>query len=132
MVCSTCNANYFLNASNLCYPYCGDGVINNGEVCDNTDYSSHCCASNCLSFNQGYMINAGGIPNATCTSNCCIDPSDGIVASGTEQCDDGNAASGDGCAGNTIESGWSCSLNATGGSVCTRTPANTTTDSNLT
>lgn len=135
MDCTVCNSGYTLSGV-TCSADCPNGVLNVGETCDNTDFSNQCCASNCLSYNLGYFLNPTGIPNATCQANCCYNPSDGIVATGTEQCDDGNTVSGDGCFNNLIESGWQCSLNATGGSVCTLIPAtvstNTTTYVNIT
>jgi cysteine-rich repeat protein len=58
----------------------------------------------------------GGLPNrarlqrlVSCTSKC----GDGIVLN--EACDDGNAASGDGCSSNcTVEAGWTCTQPALG------------------
>jgi fibro-slime domain-containing protein len=57
------------------------------------------------------------IPDAGDTARC----GDGVLRSGVEACDDGNASGGDGCSADctSIESGWTC---ATAGQPCTRQP----------
>ena len=57
------------------FPPCGDGVLNPGEQCDDSN-----------------VIDGDG-----CDSNCTLtDCLNGIVTAG-EQCDDGNTVTGDGC-----------------------------------
>jgi fibro-slime domain-containing protein len=65
-------------------PYCGDGVVSNGEQCD-----------------EGV---ANGTGYGHCTAGCKLGPrcGDGLLQSPPEQCDDGlnNGASGDKCNAN--------------------------------
>jgi len=71
--------------------YCGDGILDDGEACDdgnNTD--SDGCSANC----------AIEPPPPPPPCSCC---GDGTV-NGSEQCDDGNHVDGDGCSSTcTIE-----------------------------
>jgi cysteine-rich repeat protein len=69
-------------------PYCGDGIVDPGEECDdgNTDDCDG-CSNHC-----------------TLVTGC----GDGVVC-GAEQCDDGNITSCDGCSSTcTIEQGFRC------------------------
>jgi cysteine-rich repeat protein len=69
-------------------PYCGDGIVDPGEACD--DGNTNDCD--------------------TCTNRCTLVTGcgDGVVC-GTEQCDDGNPSSCDGCSATcTLESGFRC------------------------
>jgi len=85
---------------------CNDGTLESPEVCESGnlngqtcvtqgyDGGSLSCAGNCLSYNYG-----------SCTSTC----GNGVI-SGSEQCDDGDTSSGDGCSAIcTVESGYTCS-----------------------
>jgi len=82
-------------------PYCGDGIVDLGEQCDdgNTDNCDG-CSNNC-----------------TLVTGC----GDGVVC-GNEECDDGNTNSCDGCSSScTIESGYRCGdgiLNQSCGEQC--------------
>ena len=43
---------------------------------------------------------------------CYTDPADGVIVSGTDECDDGNRLSGDGCSSTgMVEWGWECFIN---------------------
>jgi TolB protein len=57
--------------------YCGDGIPNNGEQCDD----------------------GNGIPGDGCENNCTNTPvcGNGILEPPVEECDDGNTNNGDGC-----------------------------------
>jgi len=69
-------------------PYCGDGIVDPGEQCD-----------------DGNTNNCDGCSNACTLVTGC---GDGVVC-GTEQCDDGNTTSCDGCSATcTIEQGFRC------------------------
>ncbi len=57
-------------------PLCGNGVINPGEACDDSN------------------VKDGDGCTAQCKKNIC---GDGIIWVGKEECDDGNVQSGDGC-----------------------------------
>ena len=73
-------------------PYCGDGVVSNGEQCDDGAQNG-----------SGY---------GHCQATCTLGPRCGdgtIQALAGEQCDDGNAGSGDGCSATCqIEAGYVC------------------------
>ena len=94
---------------------CGDGMVTGGEDCDGADLNGATCIS--LGFVGGAL---------SCTGNCgfdttgCITPvcGDGIITAAIgEQCDDNNAASGDGCnVACQVENGW----------ICTGTPSTCT------
>jgi cysteine-rich repeat protein len=69
-------------------PYCGDGIVDPGEQCD-----------------DGSLNGTPGHCDSNCTQPGC---GNGIVDPG-EQCDDGNTTSCDGCSSTcTIEVGWRC------------------------
>jgi cysteine-rich repeat protein len=69
-------------------PYCGDGVLDPGEQCD-----------------DGNTNNCDGCSNACTLITGC---GDGVVC-GAEQCDDGNTTSCDGCSATcSIEHGFRC------------------------
>jgi fibro-slime domain-containing protein len=94
---------------------CGNGHIDPGEQCDDSNtMAGDGCSSTCQ-VEPGYTCpNRNGV-GGTCiplTSNVC---GDGIVA-GTEQCDDGNTTSGDGCSSTCmLEAGYTC---PTAGAPC--------------
>ncbi len=82
-------------------PYCGDGITDPGEACDDGNTNDcDACSNSC-----------------TPVTGC----GDGVVC-GIEECDDGNAGSCDGCsAACTIEVGYRCgdgTVNAACGEAC--------------
>ncbi len=86
---------------------CGDGIVESGEQCDDSNATSgDGCSSTCQS-ERGFVCPTPG-------SACVADPAslcgDGIIeTSAGEQCDDGNSKPGDGCSGACqLEPGWSC------------------------
>jgi len=88
--------------------YCGDGILDPGEACDDHnktsgDGCSVLCQVECFSLCGS--ICGPPTPCIRVPSRC----GDGRLDDG-EACDDGNAASGDGCVDlcNTIAIGWSC------------------------
>ena len=85
--------------------YCGDGVKDAEEDCDDGDaYNNNGCTNACT-------IEAGFVCTGDSPSVCDETPScgDGNIAVGFEACDDGNTNDGDGCDANcTIEVGYSC------------------------
>lgn len=83
---------------------CGNGYIDNGETCDDSNaVDGDGCSAQCQ-IDQGYQC--FGEPSV-CLSTC----GDGLIAPGAgEECDDGNAADGDGCSKVCkIEPGFLCS-----------------------
>lgn len=98
---------------------CGDGVrALPAEGCDDGNSASgDGCGADC-EVEEGFTcshtaIDGDQAPDTTCESVC----GDGRRL-GTELCDDGNANSGDGCAGCGIEDGWGCDGPQGGLSVC--------------
>jgi fibro-slime domain-containing protein len=87
--------------------FCGDGVIQPGEQCDdgNTASGDGCSAS--CQIETGFVCPT---PGQLCTST--IKCGDGKL-DGSEQCDDGNTTSGDGCSATCqIEPGFACTASA--------------------
>jgi cysteine-rich repeat protein len=86
--------------------YCGNGIVEPGEFCDdgNTldgDGCSATCRAGCgdglLQPTQGEYCDFG-IPNSGCSEDCLRGCGDGALQPGLgEVCDDGNLNSGDGC-----------------------------------
>jgi cysteine-rich repeat protein len=78
----------------LCFPICGDGLINGDEECDDNNTNNwDGCTSNCK-FQVGY--NCSEEPSLC--SPICGD--ERIV--GDEECDDGNTINGDGCSSECV------------------------------
>ncbi len=95
--------------------FCGDGVIEMGETCDDgNSVPSDGCSGICQ-IERGYTCPT---PGQACvyTVSC----GDGVIE-GNEACDDGNTTSGDGCSSTCqVETGYSCS---TPGEACTASQA---------
>ncbi len=104
---------------------CGDNVTDSGELCDDGNLiagdgcSSTCqlegCGNGVVTFpelcddgdnNRNDACPDG--PGGTCQPAACGDGSVYNQGAGTETCDDGNLAAGDGCNGCAQEPGWSC------------------------
>lgn len=84
--------------------YCGNGVIDGNEQCDDGNTVSGDGCSRSCQVEASCSCPAPGQP-CTCNSLC----GNGIVTA-NENCDDGNMVSGDGCSADcqTVELGWSC------------------------
>ncbi len=94
-------------------------------ICDVATTTCVQCASN-LDCDDGNACTTDTCASATCTrtpvvdgtacgtgrcggGSCVIACGDGIVSMATEQCDDGNTSSMDGCSSScSVETGWSC------------------------
>ena len=64
------------------------------------------CTTTCLVENGFYC----GQPSGNSQPSVCAAVCGDKILAGTEQCDDGNTQSGDGCSSTcTFEAGWSCS-----------------------
>ncbi|WP_083682736.1 DUF4215 domain-containing protein [Archangium sp. Cb G35] len=108
-------------APSACRTTCGDGIVAGTEVCDDGNLSGgDTCSPRCL-WDVGQACTASGVCDGVCnpTTNTCALTNvcgNGFVE-GSESCDDGNTASGDGC-GSTCasEPGSSCYGNAP--SIC--------------
>ncbi|CAE7214372.1 psiR [Symbiodinium sp. CCMP2592] len=84
-------------AASACSPTCGDGLLNGEEECDGS-YSP-------LPGNT----TEPPVPCSRCRL-LAVDVCGDFRRGPTEQCDDGNNASGDGCSSSCdVETGWSCS-----------------------
>ncbi|MDY0004863.1 MAG: hypothetical protein RBU30_26430, partial [Polyangia bacterium] len=116
--CSDNDDSTGLNNNNITRPFCGDGVVDDAEECDqgedNSDTEPDRCRTGCTSPSCGDQVvdtghgeecddgpaNSDSLPNA-CRSDCrAAHCGDGVVDPGRgETCDDGNTVSGDGCDG---------------------------------
>ncbi|MBX3025716.1 DUF4215 domain-containing protein [bacterium] len=85
-----------------CGSECPDGILQNGESCDDGNTNDNDgCSSHC-SIEGGWSCS--GQPSV-CTQQC----GNGVLDAG-ESCDDGGTANGDGCSsGCLVESGYECS-----------------------
>jgi len=85
-------------------PHCGDGVLDDDEVCDDANRDNDDgCQGNCLLAAPGFSCNP---PGKLCHE--LVVCGDSIVGS-SEQCDDGNAVADDGCSATCkFETGWKC------------------------
>lgn len=85
-------------------PYCGDGIQQANEVCDDGNAESgDGCTGTCDAVEEGFGCLTPGEP---CFSTIVC--GDGTI-SGAETCDDGNPDGGDGCSATcTVEPGWIC------------------------
>ncbi|QSQ13154.1 DUF4215 domain-containing protein [Myxococcus landrumensis] len=113
-VCATEPGYSCSGAPSACNTTCGDGVVAGAEVCDDGNLQSgDTCSPRCL-WENGQACNASGV----CESGTCNPHSDLCVTAnicgngmldGSEQCDDANTTSGDGCTATcTIETGYTC------------------------
>lgn len=124
--------------SGCVYPFCGDGIVNGSEQCDDGNTSNgDGCSSSCSTETPPASCGNGSIDsgencddyNSTggdgCSSSCHVESGfscpfagfactticgDSIIV-GSEACDDGNTNFGDGCDAScgSVESGYSCS-----------------------
>lgn len=85
-----------------------------GEICDDGDLiSTTKCLGDCSGPAPGYTCSGGSTTTPkTCTETC----GEGIKTA-SEQCDDGNLVTGDGCYLCQVESGWTCNT-ASNPSTC--------------
>jgi fibro-slime domain-containing protein len=94
---------------------CGNGKIDPGEACDDGNTTSGDGCSSTCTVEAGYTcpnVGGSGGPCVKAKPNTC---GDGILG-GTEQCDDGNTTSGDGCSSTCkVEAGYTC---PTPGAAC--------------
>ena len=85
------------------FPVCGNGVIQSGETCDDSNTASGDGCSNLCAVEQGYACT--GTPSVCTIISVC---GDGAIT-GSETCDDANTTAGDGCnASCAPESGYAC------------------------
>ncbi|MDD4628931.1 MAG: DUF4215 domain-containing protein, partial [Candidatus Peribacteraceae bacterium] len=83
---------------------CGNGLITQGEQCDDANGTNGDGCSAACTKETGWYCNAA-VPSV-CSPFC----GDGIVLAGREPCDDKNFLNGDGCSASCQrEPGWTCS-----------------------
>jgi fibro-slime domain-containing protein len=98
-------------------PFCGNGVIETGEVCDDGNSRPADGCSGVCTVEPNFTCPAAG--QACVSSIVCGD----AKISGNEACDDSNATGGDGCsAACQVEMGYACK---TAGAACEMVPENT-------
>jgi fibro-slime domain-containing protein len=102
---SSCDGNCSSSADSGLLGYCGDGVIESGEQCDDgNSVPGDGCSGTCQ-IEPGYTCPTQGKP---CVLTVTLTCGDGKIE-GNEACDDGNTVSGDGCSSTcTVESGYTC------------------------
>ncbi len=109
---STCQVEpgWYCSSVGACFALlCGDGIIAGAEECDDGNQRSNDGCSMSLIPEEQCQIESGwtcsGAGSGSCRSIC----GDGIISI-TEDCDDNNYFSGDGCSSSCfIERAWSCS-----------------------
>jgi fibro-slime domain-containing protein len=85
--------------------YCGDGVLEAGEQCDDGNSKPGDGCSGTCQIEPGWTCPMVDEPCVRDVSATC---GNGVLNSG-EECDDGNTVSGDGCSNACrIEPGWTC------------------------
>ena len=100
-------------------PVCGNGLVEDGESCDDGNANSgDGCSAEC-NVEPGYVCYREGMPcelKSTDPEPPNPKPNPGPIVcgdgtrQGTEECDDGNTDDGDGCSSEcTVENGWDCS-----------------------
>ena len=100
-------------------PVCGNGLVEDGESCDDGNANSgDGCSAEC-NVEPGYVCYREGMPcelKSTDPEPPNPKPNPGPIVcgdgtrQGTEECDDGNTENGDGCSSEcTVENGWDCS-----------------------
>ncbi len=89
-----------------CNPICGDGIVVQGEVCDDgTELDNKGCNSDCSGDELGYECLGGDLNFESDCKEVC---GDGVITE-NENCEDGNNASGDGCSDKCLtETGFDC------------------------
>lgn len=92
---------------------CGNGIRESWEYCD--DGLAGMCNKYCTGNNLGWYC-SGPVGSLS----TCVNHTADAHTVGPEQCDDGNMVNGDGCSGNLIDFGWTCSLDLLLTSHCMR------------
>ncbi|HWB74652.1 MAG TPA: DUF4215 domain-containing protein [Nannocystaceae bacterium] len=92
--------------------FCGDGIVDEGEACDdmNDDDTDDCVACAAAACGDGFVqagVESCDDGNADDTDACvsgCVAAScgDGFVLAGTEDCDDANGNDNDACLGSCV------------------------------
>jgi len=94
--------------------YCGNGIHNDGEACDDGNVrSGDGCSADCLSLEtcgNGYVDVAkgeqcddgGNVPGDGCGATCKIEVCGNRIIDEGEACDDGNHDVGDGCSADCL------------------------------
>ncbi|CAD8046389.1 unnamed protein product [Paramecium sonneborni] len=117
-VCKDICKNGMPKIDGQCQSFCGNQIIEENEQCDDNNsiqydgcylcqfscplYCSNCDEGKCYECNQNYHYDQSSL---SCYSIC----GDGILTSETEQCDDNNIFSGDGCSSTCqVEQDWIC------------------------
>ena len=112
--CLNGNCNF---ETGLCEAFCGDGIVDGTEGCDDGNaLDGDGCSAACLvedggQCGTGALIGAAACVSGVCNSGanvCGAGCGDGVVDAG-EGCDDGNIFTGDGCTASClIEDGIAC------------------------
>jgi cysteine-rich repeat protein len=110
-----------VNGVDRCSNGCNNGTIEGGEKCDDgNSQKGDGCDDKC-EVETGWRCDRYPHPTVSGAnqSACSVKFGDGFRVASREECDDGNVNSNDGCSNlMKIETGFSCSEDATGKSVC--------------
>jgi fibro-slime domain-containing protein len=91
---------------------CGDGVLDDGELCDDGVPPAQKVGDNAIDTGCNAFCQIEANFKCPTPGQPCVDQRvcGNNVLTSDEVCDDGNTVSGDGCSGNckTIEPGWQC------------------------
>ena len=109
-------------------PYCGDGIVQGDEECDDgnsnnndackSDCTFNVCADGVVRHGVEQCDDGNGNDGDPCKSDCTLNVcGDGVVRTGIEQCDDGDRVNGDGCDSNCKPTGCGNGI-ATAGEEC--------------
>ncbi|CAK78946.1 unnamed protein product (macronuclear) [Paramecium tetraurelia] len=105
-ICLQCENGYALGINHKqCVPNCGDGIVQNLEICDD---SNNIQQDGCYKCQQSCQLECFNCVNGIClicldgwlliNNSCQQICGDGLIAiQSSEQCDDGNQIDGDGC-----------------------------------
>ncbi len=88
---------------------CGDGRRSSDEVCDDGNFASGDGCSELCTVEPGYTCVAAPAESSGHVADRCVNSCGDGRKSGSEHCDDGNRAAGDGCSEVCrVEEGWAC------------------------
>ena len=77
--------------------FCGDGVIDAGEKCDDDFKDDNGCTNDCTDFANNWVCWNENDKPTRCTRTCAKIAESLVAVDLDDLCDDGNLVDGDGC-----------------------------------